>query len=79
MLFRSLTESSQNTEAEARRSAELLSLDRAKSSFFQNVSHELRTPLTLVLGPLADVLAHQEQLSTVNRNRLLTVQRHANR
>lgn len=35
--------------------------------------------MTLVLGPLEDVLSNTEHLSPGNRERLVTVQRHANR
>ncbi|KAM0756019.1 hypothetical protein T439DRAFT_320710 [Meredithblackwellia eburnea MCA 4105] len=68
-----------SAEQDARRAEELLALDRAKTSFFSSVSHELRTPLTLILGPLGDVLTAKENLQPADRQRLLTVQRHANR
>jgi signal transduction histidine kinase len=43
------------TEELQRRAAELLELDRLKSSFLANMSHELRTPLNSILG-FSDVL-----------------------
>jgi signal transduction histidine kinase len=64
-------------EAERKRAEALAEIDRAKSVFFGNVSHEFRTPLTLMLGPLADCLAHgdlpperRDQLAVVHRNAL---------
>lgn len=68
----------QMAESEAKRTEELVQLDRAKTVFFSNVSHELRTPLTLILGPLEDVLSNKH-LAQDDKDRLVTVQRHANR
>ncbi|HTL19517.1 MAG TPA: ATP-binding protein [Steroidobacteraceae bacterium] len=45
-------------EAERRRAEALAEIDRAKTIFFSNVSHEFRTPLTLMLGPIAEAVAH---------------------
>ncbi|HEY6824518.1 MAG TPA: hypothetical protein VI195_08760, partial [Steroidobacteraceae bacterium] len=45
-------------EAERRRAEALAAIDRAKTIFFSNVSHEFRTPLTLMLGPIAEAVAH---------------------
>ncbi|HEU4688395.1 MAG TPA: ATP-binding protein, partial [Vicinamibacterales bacterium] len=47
--------------AERRRTEALAQIDRAKTTFFSNVSHELRTPLTLMLAPVTDALATEDQ------------------
>jgi signal transduction histidine kinase/FixJ family two-component response regulator len=66
-------------EEERERAEALSELDRAKTIFFSNISHEFRTPLTLLLGPLDDILAddddalgpdQREQLSVAHRNGL---------
>ncbi len=54
-----------NAEAydqERRRAESLAEIDRAKTAFFSNLSHEFRTPLTLMLGPLEEILAKNEDL-----------------
>ncbi len=64
-------------EAERQRAAAIAALDRAKTIFFSNVSHEFRTPLTLMLGPIAEAVAHPDtpeplraQLELAHRNSL---------
>ena len=47
-------------EEERRRAEALAEIDRAKTTFFSNVSHEFRTPLTLMLSPLEDTLAKND-------------------
>ncbi|NUP09855.1 MAG: GAF domain-containing sensor histidine kinase [Polyangiaceae bacterium] len=39
-------------------------LDALKSHFLANVSHELRTPLTLLLGPVEDLIANEQNPPT---------------
>ena len=63
-------------EEERRRANALADLDRAKTAFFSNVSHEFRTPLTLMLGPVEDALAAQnEQLLPLQREQMEVVYR----
>ncbi|SCV70300.1 BQ2448_1694 [Microbotryum intermedium] len=66
-------------EIDAKRSEDLVKLDRAKTNFFSSVSHELRTPLTLILGPLDDVLATKKGIPAETTDKLQMMSRHANR
>lgn len=52
-------------------------IDALKSEFFANISHELRTPLTLILVPIEDRLSGQ--LSVIERELFITIERHARR
>lgn len=49
-----------------------------KLRFFTDISHELRTPLTLIVGPVAELLKH-EQLSKKAKEHLSLVQKNADR
>jgi len=64
-------------EQERRRAEALAEIDRAKTAFFSNVSHEFRTPLTLMLGPLEELLASQDE-SGNSQARLLVEVTHRN-
>ncbi len=64
-------------EEERKRAQALEELDRAKTTFFSNISHEFRTPLTLMLGPVEDLLARDQEPSSPDRVALETVQRNA--
>ncbi len=55
-------------------------INEKRVSFFTNISHEIRTPLTLIINPLKDLLAKEEntdhaELNSVHRNakRLLSL------
>ena len=64
-------------DAERKRAESLAALDRAKTTFFSNISHELRTPLTLILGPLEDLLARGEDVSSIRFEEIGLVYRNA--
>lgn len=61
---------------ERQRAETLVTLDRAKTTFFSNVSHEFRTPLALILGPLEEL---QAQAQGADREQLDMMQRNAQR
>ncbi|HJH22878.1 MULTISPECIES: ATP-binding protein [Pseudomonas] len=50
-------------------------LDIQKNRFFSNLSHELRTPLSLILGPLDELLASGEGLSSRQRTDIASIRR----
>ena len=75
-LNRRLDKQRRQIEEQAER---LTQLDQNKSQFFANISHELRTPLTLVLGPVEQLLAEGDELTTRARQRLRQVQRSGQR
>jgi PAS domain S-box-containing protein len=67
-------------EDERKRAEALAEIDRAKTAFFSNVSHEFRTPLTLMLGPLEELLAKNEDgMAPEDRALLTAAQRNAQR
>jgi PAS domain S-box-containing protein len=63
-------------EDERRRAQALAAFDAAKTTFFANVSHEFRTPLALLLAPLEETLAREENpLSPEDRERITIAHR----
>lgn len=60
--------------------AKLLSMDEAKTRFFNNASHEFRTPITLIIGPLKDLIARNaDKFSQDDIHKLEMVTRNAAR
>ncbi|MBF0441163.1 MAG: response regulator, partial [Oligoflexales bacterium] len=54
----------------------LKTMDRQKTTFFQNISHEIRTPLTLIMYPIENILKimpdnRDAQIAMKNSKRLL--------
>jgi signal transduction histidine kinase/DNA-binding response OmpR family regulator len=62
-------------ETITKQAADLRHLDEAKSRFFINLSHELRTPLSLILGPVSDLIAHQELNTPTQQKQLVRIER----
>ncbi|MGB5238339.1 MAG: tetratricopeptide repeat protein [Flavobacteriaceae bacterium] len=60
LLFRNYKVKLRTKELVNKKQQEFVNL---RSRFFANVSHEFRTPLTLILGPLKDLLASEEEHS----------------
>ncbi|MFZ6647064.1 ATP-binding protein [Undibacterium sp. TJN25] len=71
-------QNAQTAEDEKTRADMLAEIDRSKTLFFSNVSHEFRTPLTLMLGPIEEALADEEnRLPAAQHERLELVRRNA--
>lgn len=71
-------QNARTAEEEKMRVDMLAEIDRAKTSFFSNVSHEFRTPLTLMLGPIEEALADEDNpLPSVQHGRVVLMQRNA--
>jgi len=74
------TAQKRQTEMRDFEAKKILEMDRMKSRFFANISHEFRTPLTLILGPLEQLLAKNQDeelraiFSMMRRNGLRLLQ-----
>lgn len=59
-------------------SKEIVETNSNKLQFFTNISHEIRTPLTLILGPIEDLLKHEDSYSKEEKHsKFQLIQRNA--
>ncbi|MBO9727767.1 MAG: response regulator [Chitinophaga sp.] len=64
-------------QQERREARQLHELDMLKIKLFTNLSHEFRTPVSLILSPLEEIIAHEEDHTF--RHKLYLIRRNAKR